>query len=143
MPVQPTPPIQLDPSMDKGHELTFINQNFQNIANVIQQNSFVIAKSGTVTLTKGANILSANTSVTHNLGITPMCIAAIDYGGGAFYSLPAVFIDDATGAVVELVNTITDPTYATFVVKSPSGGTIYPLAQAFTIKYYLLQQTAN
>jgi hypothetical protein len=33
MAVNSNPPIQLDPSMDDGHKTTFINQNFQSLAN--------------------------------------------------------------------------------------------------------------
>lgn len=144
MAVQPTPPIQLDPSMDTGHQLAFINQNFNNIANVIQQNSFVILKSGTFSILAPANN-NNTTTVPHNLGFLPIPLCFLSTANNTvYYPLP-----QWTSASRDDVNSVVK--FSTWIDCNVDSTNLYidfinalPGANGpFTIKYFLLQQTAN
>ncbi len=132
--------------MDRGHELAFINQNFQSIANVLQQNSFVIVGTGTTTVTAMVNQGSFNL-VTHNLGYVPMVIATCQGPSTSFLFSPnwamVPYIVTSESAVTKTVVTI--PTINTtslqFEVDLGSGAT--GAAGVWTFNYKLLQQTAN
>lgn len=155
MAIQPTPPIQLDPSMDAGHQLAFINQNFQNIANVLQQNSFVILASGTATVVVPTPFSSnsvKSTSVAHNLGFKPAYIAFVDIpiGDGSallqgkLTNVPASLL--ATGGTPGVVTVRAvadvDTTNINFRVENPGTG-LTGVDGNWVFKYYLVQQTAS
>lgn len=142
MPVQPTPPIQLDPSMEIGHQLAFTNQNLNNIASVIGQNSFVILQSGIVSVTAAANVTNT-TTVAHNLGLIPIPLAFLS-NGIQYYPLPT-WTNLSRDDVNHVINFRTwldaycDSTNLSIQFFNSTAATTGP----YDIKYYLLQQTAN
>lgn len=144
MAVQPTPPIQLDPSMDTGHQLAFINQNLNSIASVIGQNSFVILKSGTFSISAAANS-NNTTTLAHGLGFLPIPLCFLSAANNTiYYPLPqwtSLTRDDVNNQIKFATwidcNVDTTNLYVDFF--NSLGGTGGP----FNIKYYLLQQTAN
>lgn len=152
MAIQSTPPIQLDPSMDNGHQLAFINQNFQSIANVLQQNSFVIVSVVNTTMTApstpdgGVGVWSGNfarTTIAHNLPSTPVIIAYLNQGS-QYYPMMWQLLSTPGGGSIAMANFVAsvDATnvYLDCTVSSLhttfTGGT-------YNVRYYLLQQTAN
>ena len=107
-------------------------------------NTFKIVSSGTISIpavTAGTTYFDA---VTHNLGYVPAVLAYKSDATPTYYvPLPAVFID-ATGANAGKVN-LTVYTQVTssaiyFYTIVPTG---FSTSSAFTIRYYLLQETAS
>ncbi len=151
MAIQSTPPIQLDPSMDNGHQLAFINQNFQSIANVLQQNSFVIVQSGTTTIpaiTVGApgagqyGSGSQGVTINHNLGFVPIVMASVLYGS-TYVTIPYTTTSNtATTAIWYNFWSSVDSTQVSFVANVLSYNSAASNA-SLPVKYYLLRQTAN
>lgn len=144
------PPIQLDPSMDKGHELAFINQNFQTLSTELESNSFRTVLGGTATISTPANS-SVTYSIAHNLGFIPIPFCFLSANNNTQYiPLPAwtsLTRDDTTvisgtaGQIVfrTWINCYCDNTnlyIQHFNSKSSTDG-------PFDIKYYLLQRTAS
>lgn len=159
MAVQPTPPIQIDPSTDDGHKWAFVNQNFQNIANVIQQNSFVIVSSGTLTIPLATLAAAGSTNtyfaasgspdVYHNLGYTPVVLAFAQNAADEYTLMPLLYhntggtgggLSIATYTVTATNSIVTG--YCNFVAYGGYNftGTSTP---AINVKYFLLQQTAS
>lgn len=147
MAVQPIPPIQLDPSMDKGHELAFINQNFQSIANVLGKNTFTIVASDVVSITRNASATSASLTVSHNLGYLPAILAFL--GSGAAGNLPFINLlftgADAGKVMTAIYISSVSTTDFTIQVASPNyaSNTDYSQTITYTIKYYLSQPSAS
>lgn len=101
------------------------------------QNVFKIAQSGTVTLTAdGTDSLSE--TVAHGLGYIPAVIAYAVYANG-YHPLPLVSIHVGSGVGRFQANFYVDATNVTFY----NEGYVGYVAETITIKYYLLQETAN
>lgn len=149
MAIQSTPPIQLDPSQDNGHQLAFINQNFQSIANVLQQNSFVIVSSGTKTVTVPIGYSDGafySTTFTHNLGIIPMVFAYVDGPAGvvATGSSPTTNILSTGTAPFTIAGVADINVNTTQVIFNVYGSNVTAnLTGDWVFKYYILQQTAT
>lgn len=156
MAIQPTPPIQLDPSIDRGHELAFINQNFNNIASVIGQNSFVIVLSGTTTLTVPNPVPASTTyttTIAHNLGIVPASICFVNLPSSIAITLPGQntplpYYNVANGGgttttTAFMILTRVDSTNLYIDWKSNYAVALSDVNGIYTYKYYLLQQTTN
>lgn len=158
MPIQPTPPIQLDPSMDNGHQLAFTNQNFNNIASVIGQNSFVIIQSGTASIqgddnSGGTTWKIYSQTIAHNLGYKPAVMGFVESTGTQTDGLgTSNYRRPTPTAVYTLTVTAGWPqlAYAEVLVNETNvicrwlgnpGSNWTSVTVAF--KYYLLQQTAN
>lgn len=144
MSLTPDPPIQLDPSMDNGHQLAFINQNFLSIANVLGKNSFVIVLQGVVTVTATDSGLGAvgDVSVTHNLGFIPVVLAFVNLSGQIWIPLPAVLSSSVSHTAITFteyayINGITSSVVEFGYDRSVTG------SGSYDIKYYILQQTAS
>lgn len=108
-----------------------------------QQNTFKIAQSGTIDVTGTLN-QGTFATVNHNLGYVPMVIASAhspNFPGTNAAMLPYIETPYSSTyyVVAQIANTTS--TYVSFGVylgTSPSGH-----AGTWTIKYYLLQETAN
>lgn len=156
MAVQANPPIQIDPSMDKGHQLAFINQNFQSIANVLQSNSFKIVATGTVaapaavTVADGTNTFAggATTTVAHGLSFTPLVMAFVAVSSTQYSLMPysqTVSANDPGGGIISTFYRVTTNSTNVEVfhyVVSYSPGIGAGTYSGANIKYYLLQETA-
>lgn len=136
--------------MDRGHELAFINQNFNNIASVIGQNSFVIVQVGTINTPAYSVALVANqyttahasSVVAHNLGYVPVILAFISIGG-YYIQVPYTSIGGVgTTANWTVITASVDSTNVVIDVNAMQfNGSV--TGSIYSIKYYLLQQTAN
>lgn len=142
--------------MDVGHQLAFINQNFNNIASVIGQNSFVIVLRGTAAFvpTNIANTVAAGDYtlvIPHNLGYIPTAIVhstiqepTANFTG--YTNLPySDFFPTGSVNVGKLSRTLyfeTDATNLT-IHTFQSVGISYSSTPTYNIRYYLLQPTAN
>ena len=107
------------------------------------QNTFKIALTDTVVLTRDASDSFNGVSYQHNLGFKPVCIAFIDYGGITL-PMPKLYFNGTSGILDEQVQ-IQDisTSVITFDATAPTGGSRYASAQTYTIRFYLLQETAN
>lgn len=159
MSIQPDPPIQLDPSMDDGHRLAFINQNFLSISNFLKSNSFKIIQTGTGTMpsasyTLAANkvgMATANSQVAHNLGYTPICLGFLTGFGGVGQSAVLPYFSWLGSAGISAgayaFEITADNTYVYFtsslwqIWETAATGTFTSPAN-YAVKYYLLAETA-
>lgn len=127
--------------MDKGHELAFINQNFNNIASVIQQNSFVIVKSDTIAYSfSGGN--SSFRAIPHGLPFIPIPLAFLGTSTSFYRPLPTwLGIGYTVSGVVfnTWIDCDVDATNLNLYANYATGN----FGSGLFIKYYLLQQTAN
>lgn len=159
MSIQPDPPIQLDPSMDNGHQLAFINQNFQSIANFLKVNSFKIVLSSSTTITvpnpQGTDFSSSST-VTHNLGYIPAYLAYVIPPSTYTGSLRNVLVPFLDYVIFDSAN---PPNIAGWHINGRGDVTLLNTTTIkfglfftnnfgntpgiWTFKYYLLQETAN
>lgn len=107
----------------------FIFNSNQNVFKIIQTSTTVIPSSGTST---------SSVSVAHNLSMIPIVFA---YGLilGNYIPFPIINVNSSTGIVLSTYSAYTNATNVTFEVTVP-GGTV---GSATSIRYYLLQETAN
>ncbi len=106
------------------------------------QNVFKIAFSGTTTIAARASAGTTTTTVTHNLGFIPGVLAYQVYSG-TYYPLPTSILRLDTGAIQQMIDVenITSTTID-FVIQISAVSTP-TTSPTITIKYYLLQETAN
>lgn len=145
MSIQPDPPIQLDPSQDTGHQLAFINQNFQSIANFLKSNSFKIIKTGTGTLPSFTSPATNTTMVPHGLNFIPIPLVFIGDATSIYYALPAILgynLGTPTAGVINISSyvgyNVDDANLQIYHANSSTGTTL-----SYPFKYFLLQETAN
>lgn len=120
-----------------GHDVStatddnlIFNSN-QDIFKIVGSGSAVIPASGTSTST---------TSISHGLGYIPAYLGYVFFSLSSSYNLlPALSINDTTGAIISFYEGWTDATTINFRVHVP-GGTV---SSTTSVKYYLLQETAN
>lgn len=111
------------------------------------RNVFKIAQTGTVEFSKGANSAGASTQVAHGLNFTPIVIAYF-LSGSLYYPFGDLGVA-ATGAnsgkVTRATSLSVDANNVYFGVQTPdwSGNGNYTAAETYTVKYYLLEETAN
>ena len=106
-------------------------------------NSFKIVDSGTATTPAiGSKGASSSVTITHNLGFVPLIVAFADYASG-YTPLPVIAPNVSTGTIQQFID-IEFATSSSFQVwaynTTVSSSTTMP---ATSIKYYLLQETAN
>ena len=107
------------------------------------QNVFKIVLTDTVTLTRGASDDFQAVTYDHNLGYVPAMIAFLDYTG-AKMPLPQTYINQTSGIVNEIIKVQDIGTsQVVFEAIAPTAGSRYGSAQTYTIRFYLLQETAN
>lgn len=155
MSIQPDPPIQLDPTMDQGHQLAFINQNFLSISNFLKTNSFKIIQEGTI-LSPAQSIADpgagtwgtatlATTVQAHGLSFTPALLCYLSPPAQPYIPLPytnATFSGSA-GRIWTLSVQV-DSTSLYFSSEVTVLHQNFSLsAGQYSAKYYLLQETAN
>lgn len=156
------PPIHLDPNQDPAQQTAFINQNFLSLANALESNSFRIVSSGETSLAS-ANFITASNSygsgtgfafpvtqtIPHKLNYIPFPLAVVDNGNN-YIPLPYTFNGgNGTNYYVQFtVKAQTDINNLyiaidAFGYNSPAfGGGGIP-SPSLSIKYFLLQQSAN
>lgn len=146
-------PINLDPNQDNPQQVSFINQNFQNLASTLESNSFRIAKSGNFTLTPstianpGAGNYASDVQVlggvSHNLGYIPAFIAYLEFSTGARAFLPYQAQDAISASAARWTSYFGDASINSFtvVINRVVFGTG---STSFTadVKYFLLQEPA-
>lgn len=154
MAIQPNPPIQLSPDMDEGHKTTFINQNFQSIADFLKSNSFKILTTGAITsnnltFTPGGAGYSTSNAVTapvaHGLNFIPTVLGVLN-NSSSFIMMPfSNYILTGVGAVWFTVYLDADATNINMklngICNAFGAGSI--ATGIYTAKYYILQETAN
>lgn len=107
---------------------------------------FKIVDSGTISYTKPASSVGAVTEVEHNLGYVPGVIAFGVAGDGNYSPLPEIVPNLNTGVIEQFTEVnFVDDTSIGFVTFTPDTGSndFYTDAINITVKYYLLQETAN
>lgn len=157
MAIQPDPPIQLDPSQDTGHQLAFINQNFQSLANYLRANTLqIVAQKATPTINVPAITQSAvgvyiggsspSATIPHGLPFTPIVIAS-EGDTTAFSPLSQPF-GGSTGSAMEYQDYLvleSDATNIYFFVNRTmrifTAGSVTAPSINYKAYYYLLQQT--
>jgi len=104
-------------------------------------NVFKIIQSGTATLGSAADGTTTEVTVAHNLGFVPVVMAYLTDSGSSISPLPSLIVESAgaeEGKVLQVISWYADTTNVTFYnqsnLQSTAGG---------TIKYYILQETAN
>ncbi len=111
------------------------------------QNVFKIIITGTVSFNKAANSTGASAQIAHGLDFAPLIIAY--FTDGTFYypvgSVGVAFTGLNSGKITRVSSLSTDTTYVYFGVSTPdwAGNGNYQASEDYTIKYYLLQETAN
>lgn len=155
MSIQPDPPIQLDPTMDTGHQLAFINQNFLSISNFLKTNSFKIVQEGTI-LSPAQSISDpgagtwgtaalGTTVLAHGLNSIPGLLGYLAQPGTPYIPMPYTStVFSGTAGRFWTLSLQVDATNLYF----SSEVTVFHQSFAittgeFTAKYYLLQETAN
>lgn len=121
-------------------DLTFNSAN--NVLKVVQ--------TGTVTLSKGASTDSVDVSLSHGLDTIPVVLSFAQLGQGVDNYLPLPFTTiELSGAIAGLVAQIVTfnvtSTDITWNISAPNyvGNVKYTQAIDLTIRYYILQETAN
>lgn len=110
-------------------------------------NVFKIVATGTVTVNKPASTASAATIVAHGLGYAPVGVVYLD-DGSTIVAIPfsAHSLAGATaGLCTRTYSFVVDSSDLTITVTAPNwaGNTSYTDELNFTVRYYLLQETAN
>jgi hypothetical protein len=101
------------------------------------QDMFKIILSGNGSIPASVSNNSTLT-VAHNLGFIPALIGYVDLSS-IYYPFPLLGINGTSGAILSLYQCSVDSTNAYFTVQTP-GSTV---STATSIKYYLLQESAN
>jgi len=114
------------------NQLVFNSQN--NVFKIVLSGSAVIPTSATNT---------SNVIVNHNLGYVPAALVYFSgLAGGQYTQMPYVQLNIAANPLVILnafLYTVTQND-VDFFVEAPSGSTI---GQTYTVRYYLMQETAS
>jgi len=119
------------------------------------QNVLKVVKSGTVSMSSSSvssgNDSTRNVTVTHSLGFAPMVIAIAKYSSTYFEwngsNLWSYAIGAGSGVTFYGIEFFTKTistsavTFTSLYLNGAGGGPV--TTQAYTIKYYLLQETAN
>lgn len=112
-----------------------------------EQNVLKIVGSGTSTITKSANTAFNASSISHGLNFIPAVIAFVfDSSSGTYQPVQYSLVDQSSGATAVLVSYIINSSVLQFTVTTPSysgAGGPYGQVISYTIKYYLLQETAT
>jgi hypothetical protein len=110
------------------------------------QNVFKIIASGTLIINKPASTGSASATAPHGLSFAPM-VFAIQSTGTAYQILPYTGASNSganSGKVTTQVTCYTTTTYVVAEINCPdwAGNADYTNTASFTVKYYLLQESA-
>lgn len=70
-------PIVIDPNQNSTDQVSFINQNFQNLASTLETNSFRIVDQGIASITTSGLPINFLT-IPHNLGFAPVPFAYLN-----------------------------------------------------------------
>lgn len=108
-----------------------------------QNNAFKIISSDTLSITAPGSVNTATVTIVHNLGFVPAFLAYLLFGG-VYYQLPFTAYSDYSGVAANSwiptfwMNGTADSTNFKVTVGSNgfTGG-------VYSVKYYLLQETAN
>ena len=110
-------------------------------------NNLKVVGSGTIVVNHPANSVGGSAQITHNLGYIPAILAFMENSGN-YFQLPNTGMNLSgvgAGTIDSHTSAYSNSTTATFGVSTPD----YPSSNNFwraydtTIKYYLLQETAN
>lgn len=110
------------------------------------QNVFKIVDTGTLTLHHPANTTTVQVSVAHGLSHIPIAIMFLaDTDDTQRYSIPFTSINTSTGTVAAHAQTFMDATDVGVNYYTPNtvGNSLYGDEYSQSVKYYLLQETAN
>lgn len=108
-------------------------------------NTLKVVASGTATVSKGASVVSGSTTVPNPTSYVPAVLAY--YTVGSVY-LPFPHMEFTTAGLCELSATYyvdNGSGLIGFNIETPNvaGSAYYAGAQTYTIRYYVLQETAN
>lgn len=109
------------------------------------RNTLKVVYSGELVVSKAVNTTGGTNFYTHGLGYRPAVLAYIDFGD-VNYSIPASFVVPTganAGFVYEAYSMGVDESDFIVTVTTPSNSVTYPIALERTIRFYLLQETAN
>lgn len=148
--------IHLLPNTPNDQQTQLINDNFTTLNNIVGAHAFKIALSGTYVTTQsyattnpGAGKFGTDsflvTTIAHGLGYVPAILAYLN-NGGQYNPLPYTFYQTA-GAGAQgywsTFSTYADATNLYITLTSQSYGGTTTFLSGFSIKYFLLQETAN
>lgn len=156
-------PITIDPTQSPIDQVSFINQNFQDLASTLETNSFRIVDQGTTSVTTSGNPINWVT-VPHNLGFAPVPFAylqdvSITSGGTTITSdgnipLPTwtnLNIDTIKGSATNSGSPLPIVAFSQYIQAIADTKNLYILlldatgssGDNFAVVYYLTQQSSS
>lgn len=148
------PPINIDPTQTQSDQVSFINQNFQNLASELEANSFRIVGEGSFSVAQ-ITINSTGTTygdfngsvgaVAHSLGYIPAFIAYMQQSNGVQVALPYTYQQQSGGttATWQTYNPAATTTEFFISLRGLAFGGNWNSISGNVVKYYLLQEPAN
>lgn len=102
------------------------------------QNTFKIVYTSSVTAIPSSGSATSTVTIPHGLSFVPTIVAFATISG-IYAPVPSIGVNTTTGAVTAMVNATVDATNVYLIATYP-GSTV---PSGNSIKYYLLQETAN